>query len=148
MRPAGPDSGIPRRLDASALAGEIRKDELERIVLAGDSPGYFKPAFAPRDDPGWREPGRNQACPVSRTTGVQTGETTERNEAILACAVHGVPFPLVAEAEIRHRQSRHYDYRRRRRESKRRSRSPRNPELPSARMERFANSDPDLLPNL
>ena len=37
--------GFRPRLTPAALAEEIRERKLERVVIAGDSPGYFKPAF-------------------------------------------------------------------------------------------------------
>ena len=37
--------GLLPRLDPEALADEIAAAELDRIVIAGDSPGFFKPAF-------------------------------------------------------------------------------------------------------
>ena len=32
-------------LDPQALGEQIRKEKLDRIVVAADSPGYYKPAF-------------------------------------------------------------------------------------------------------
>ena len=37
--------GLLPRLDPEALADEIVASDLDRIVIAGDSPGFFKPAF-------------------------------------------------------------------------------------------------------
>ena len=37
--------GVRPRLDPKALTAEIKRIKLDRVVIAGDSPGYFKPAF-------------------------------------------------------------------------------------------------------
>ena len=37
--------GVLPPLDPRALSAEIQKEQLDRVVIAGDSPGYFKPAF-------------------------------------------------------------------------------------------------------
>ena len=37
--------GVMPKLDPEALADEIAAEGLERIVIGGDSPGFFKPAF-------------------------------------------------------------------------------------------------------
>lgn len=37
--------GLRPKVDVKTLAEEIRRERLDRIVLAGDSPGHFKPAF-------------------------------------------------------------------------------------------------------
>ncbi len=37
--------GVQPKLDPAALSEAIKKDRLERIVVAGDSPGFFKPVF-------------------------------------------------------------------------------------------------------
>jgi heterodisulfide reductase subunit A len=86
--------GVRPRLDPIALAEEIKADRLERIVIAGDSPGFFKPAFT-----------RAMALAGGDTDEVRlasfrehgaTGMGTPRAESIVACAVYGVPFPLAA----------------------------------------------------
>ena len=37
--------GQPAKLDPGELATRIKESQLDRLVIAGDSPGYFKPAF-------------------------------------------------------------------------------------------------------
>lgn len=86
--------GVRPRLDPLVLAEEIKADRLERIVIAGDSPGFFKPVFT-----------RAVALAGGDTDEVRlasfrehgaTGMGTPRAESIVACAVYGVPFPLAA----------------------------------------------------
>jgi heterodisulfide reductase subunit A len=87
--------GFPPRLNSKALAEEIRAEKLERIVLAGDSPGYFKPVFTRAMTMAGGNPEEVRLASF-REHGAASGAATERAKAIVACAVHGVPFPLVA----------------------------------------------------
>lgn len=87
--------GFRPRLDPAQLAEEIKTQQLGRIVIAGDSPGYFKPAFT--------RAAALAGCPTDevrlasfREHGAATTHDTERAKAIIACAVEGVPFSLVA----------------------------------------------------
>ncbi|HEY0591235.1 MAG TPA: CoB--CoM heterodisulfide reductase iron-sulfur subunit A family protein [Thermoanaerobaculia bacterium] len=83
-------------LDARALAGEIRRERLERVVVAGDSPGYFKPAFTRAVALAGGDPEEVQMASFSEHGGAAGSGALERAKAVVACAVHGVPFPLVA----------------------------------------------------
>jgi heterodisulfide reductase subunit A2 len=87
--------GFRPRLDPRALAEEIRRDHLDRVVLAGDSPGYFKPAFTRALQLAGGNPDEVLLASF-REHGAGLANATERAKAILACAVRGVPFPLVA----------------------------------------------------
>ena len=87
--------GFRPRLDPAQLAGEIRQEQVERIVIAGDSPGYFKPVFT--------RAAAMAGCPSDevrlasfREHGAAAANEVERAKAIIACAVRGVPFSLVA----------------------------------------------------
>ncbi len=83
------------RPDPLALADEICEDKLDRVVLAGDAPGYFKPVFTRAMAKAGGNPEEvHLAC--FREHGAASNEATERAKAIVACAVCGVPFPLVA----------------------------------------------------
>lgn len=90
--------GLRPRLDPHVLRDEIRGERLDRVVLAGDWPGHFKPAFtralaAAQGDP------EEVRLASFREHGATAKETTERAKAVVACAVRGVPFPLVAVPE-------------------------------------------------
>jgi heterodisulfide reductase subunit A2 len=88
--------GSKPKLDPVALTAEIRKERLERIVLAGDSPGRFKPAFARALALAGGNPEEVQLASF-REHGAGAGrEALERAKAVVACGVHGVPFTLVA----------------------------------------------------
>lgn len=87
--------GFRPRVDVKALAEEIRREQLDRIVLAGDSPGHFKPAFARAMQLAGGDPGEVRLASF-REHGAGSADATDRAKAVLACAVHGVPYPLVA----------------------------------------------------
>jgi heterodisulfide reductase subunit A len=87
--------GLRPRIDAHAIRNEIREARLERVVLAGDSPGYFKPAFTKALAAAHGDPEEVRLASF-REHGATARERTERAKSILACAVRGVPFPLVA----------------------------------------------------
>lgn len=84
--------GVQPRLDPKALAGELRKARIERVVLAADSPGYFKPAFTRALADAGGNPDEVRLASF-REHGAAGGE---RAKAVVACAVHGIPFTLVA----------------------------------------------------
>ena len=84
------------RLKSEKLAAEIRSESLQRIVLAGCSPGYFKPVFARAMAMAGGDPEEVRLASF-REHGAATVDATERAKAIVACAVCGVPFPLAAE---------------------------------------------------
>ncbi|MBN2575576.1 MAG: CoB--CoM heterodisulfide reductase iron-sulfur subunit A family protein [Deltaproteobacteria bacterium] len=88
--------GSRPKLDPKALVGEIRQERLDRIVLAGDSPGRFKPAFTRALALAGGNPDEVHLASF-REHGAGAGrEALERAKAVVACAVHAVPFTLVA----------------------------------------------------
>ncbi|HPW56761.1 MAG: CoB--CoM heterodisulfide reductase iron-sulfur subunit A family protein [Thermoanaerobaculaceae bacterium] len=87
--------GLRPKVDVKTLAEEIRRERLDRIVLAGDSPGHFKPAFTRAMQLAGGDPAEVRLASF-REHGASSSEATDRAKAILACAVHGVPYPLVA----------------------------------------------------
>ncbi|MBP7146789.1 MAG: CoB--CoM heterodisulfide reductase iron-sulfur subunit A family protein [Acidobacteria bacterium] len=91
--------GVRPRVDPRAITREIQRVGLDAVVIAGDTPGYFKPAFARAMGEAGREPGRVRLASF-REHGAAFARSTERAKAIVACAVHGVPFGLAAIPEI------------------------------------------------
>ncbi len=87
--------GVRPRLDPETLALEIKRKDIKTVVIAGDSPGYFKPAFARALALSGGDPARVRLASF-REHGSGLGDFTERAKAIVACAVHGVPFGLAA----------------------------------------------------
>jgi heterodisulfide reductase subunit A2 len=86
--------GFRPKLDPEQLADEIRREEIERIVLAGDSPGYFKPVFTRAAAMAGARPDEVRLASF-REHGAGAPNETDRAKAIIACAVEGVPFSLV-----------------------------------------------------
>ncbi len=82
------------RPEVNFICEQIRSNNLGRIVIAGDMPGYFKPVFT-----------KAMAMADGNTDEVRLASFQEhgakgenamnRAKAIVACASMGVPFPLV-----------------------------------------------------
>ncbi len=76
-------SGVLPPLDPKALSEEITRERLERIVLAGDSPGFFKPVFTRAmalagkdpDEVRWR---RSASTARRAGSGTPRAESTDR----------------------------------------------------------------------
>jgi heterodisulfide reductase subunit A len=94
------DLGTSPKLDPVDLAGEIRQQGLERIVIAGDSPGFFKPAFTRAMALAGGDP-TEVLLASFREHGGMSEMVTTRAKSILACAVFAVPFSLAAVPETR-----------------------------------------------
>ena len=90
--------GFRPKVDVKAMAEEIRREQLDRIVLAGDSPGHFKPAVTRAMQLAGGDPGEVRLASF-REHGADSTDATDRAKAVLACAVQGVPYPLVAVAK-------------------------------------------------
>lgn len=81
--------------EVSFLTGQIISNRLDRIVIAGDIPGYFKPVFTKA----MSEAGGNTdeiRLASFQEHGARGENSMDRAKAIVACATMGVPFPLVA----------------------------------------------------
>ncbi|MFH0916267.1 MAG: CoB--CoM heterodisulfide reductase iron-sulfur subunit A family protein [bacterium] len=87
--------GVLPAIDPQTLAAEFARDRLERVVIAGDSPGFFKPAFASAMRLAGGDPDEVRLASF-RQHGALSGMGAPRAKSILACAVLGVPFPLAA----------------------------------------------------
>jgi heterodisulfide reductase subunit A len=87
--------GIKPHLDAKVLSQQIKSGKLDRIVIAGDIPGYFKPVFTKAMS--MADGNTNEIRLASFQEHGAIGENAaDRAKAIVACAVLGVPFSLVA----------------------------------------------------
>ncbi len=88
----------PKKLNPLVLADEFKKAGLSRIVIAGESPGYFKPVFtrAMAESGGDADEVRIASF---REHGISLEGPTDRAKAVVACAVFGVPFGLAAVPE-------------------------------------------------
>lgn len=83
------------RIDPAAMSETIRRDRLERVVLAGDSPGHLKPVFTRAMALAEGNPDEIRLASFREHGGV-VDNPTERAKSIVACAAYGVPFPLAA----------------------------------------------------
>lgn len=87
--------GVRPRLDAQVLAEKLKRDRIERIVIAGDQPGYFKPIFARAMAVAGQDPA--EICLGSfRARAAASQYSLERAKAIVACATMAVPYALAA----------------------------------------------------
>jgi heterodisulfide reductase subunit A len=89
------DLGVMPKLSVAALADEIRAAQLDRIVIAGDSPGYFKPAFTSAAALAGGDTDEVRMASF-REHGAAAGAGTARAKSVVACAVYGVPYQLAA----------------------------------------------------
>lgn len=90
--------GLKPKLDAKTLCDLIKTNKLDRIVIAGDMPGYYKPVFTKA----MAMAGCN-SDEVKLASFQEHGASGEiamdRAKATVACANMGVPFSLVAVAK-------------------------------------------------
>jgi heterodisulfide reductase subunit A len=87
--------GIRPNLYIEDLIKLIKKNELERIVIAGDIPGYYKPVFTKA----MAQSGGNVdeiRLASFQEHGIHNGHSLDRAKALVACASMGVPFSLAA----------------------------------------------------
>ncbi len=87
---------VARRLDPEALAAEIRQAGLTAVVVAGESPGFYKPAFARAL---CEAGGDAEQVRLASFRENATGGSLDRAKAVIACAVYGVPFTVAAEPQ-------------------------------------------------
>ncbi len=87
--------GAQPKLDPEVLAATLRSASLETVIVAGDSPGYFKQAFVRALALNGGDPGKVRLASF-REHGALPGRLTERAKGIVACAVRDVPFGLAA----------------------------------------------------
>jgi heterodisulfide reductase subunit A len=87
--------GLRHPPDVKILCELIKSTRLERLVIAGDMPGYFKPVFTRAMS--MAGAGKNEVRLASfQEHGARGENAMDRAKAIVACATMGVPFPLAA----------------------------------------------------
>ncbi len=92
------DCGTLPRLSVEELASEFRQYDLQRVVIAGDSPGFFKPTFTRAIAEAGGDPAEVRLASF-REHGALHAVGTARAKSVVACAVYGVPFTLAAVPE-------------------------------------------------
>lgn len=83
------------RPDVKFIGEQIRSNNLERIVIAGDMPGYFKPVFTKAMAMTGGDTDEVRLASFQEH-GAKGENALDRARAIIACAVMGVPFSLAA----------------------------------------------------
>jgi heterodisulfide reductase subunit A len=87
LAPGPPDLGF--------ISDLIRTGNLQRVVVAGDMPGYYKPVFTRAMS--IAEGNTDEIWLASfQEHGARGENALDRAKAIVACATMGVPFPLAA----------------------------------------------------
>ncbi len=91
------DLGHRPSLDPHDLATRICRHELNQIVIAGDSPGHFKPVFTRAMALAEADPRSVRLASFGESVaGVDDPDAVAK--AVVVCAVHGVPLGLAAPA--------------------------------------------------
>ncbi len=87
--------GLKPHLKLEILCEQIKSNNLGRIVIAGDLPGYFKPVFTKAMA---MTGGNTDEIRLAsfQEHGARGENAMDRAKAIVACATMGVPFSLVA----------------------------------------------------
>ena len=85
-------------INVNALAKIIQNKKLERIVIAGNKPGMEKSFFSRAMVKAGKSPA-NVVLADFKEHGAITKSDTDLAKAILACAINGVPFEIVADAD-------------------------------------------------
>ena len=84
--------------DPSSIAQKIKEGDFQRIVIAGDTPGMKKSFFSRAMVAAGKNPTEVHLASFAEHDASSQGHI-ERAKAVVACAVHGVPFELAAQPE-------------------------------------------------
>ncbi len=87
--------GVKPRMEVKNLVETIRSNNLERVVIAGDIPGFFKPYFTKAMAIVGANP-KEVRLASFQEHGAKGENALDRAKAIVACATMGVPFSLAA----------------------------------------------------
>jgi heterodisulfide reductase subunit A2 len=83
------------RLNPDSLAEALMRSRIERIVIAGDQPGYHKPIFTRSMALAGQDPTEVRLASF-RAHHALSQDSLERAKAIVACATMAVPYALAA----------------------------------------------------
>lgn len=81
--------------DVDAIAGKIKEESIDRVILAGDQPGMYKSLFAKALVSAGKQV-KNVIQAGFREHGALYKSDTDRAKAIVACSVYNVPFESAA----------------------------------------------------
>ena len=87
--------GLKPHPEVKIVYEQIKSNKLERIVIAGDMPGYFKPVFTKAMA---MAGGNTDEIHLAsfQEHGTRGENAMDRAKAIVACATMGIPFSLLA----------------------------------------------------
>lgn len=83
-------------LAPGGLAAEIKQNNLDRVILAGDSPGAYKTLFSQAMNAVGKDPA-DVVIASFKEHGAVSPKEADRAKAILNCAVLDVPYELAAQ---------------------------------------------------
>jgi len=90
------DLGDQPNLAAQDLVSTIQRHALDRIVIGGGSPGYFKPVFTRAMAEAGGDPDEVRLASFGELFAAGVDDPMATARAITACAVNGIPFRLAA----------------------------------------------------
>jgi len=87
--------GVKPKLNPLELCRELKTNRIQRVIIAGDMPGYYKPVFTKAMAMAGYNPHEVRLASF-REHGAAGHDSNDRAKAIVACATRGVPFALAA----------------------------------------------------
>ncbi|MBU0763275.1 MAG: CoB--CoM heterodisulfide reductase iron-sulfur subunit A family protein, partial [Bacteroidetes bacterium] len=89
------DSADFSLIDPVSIGGKIKEKNINLMVLAGDMPGFAKSFFSSAMAAAGKDPANVKLASFNEN-GALTARDTEKAKAVVACAVHGIPFETAA----------------------------------------------------
>ena len=87
--------GVKPKISIKNLTENLKSNHLDRVVIAGDIPGYYKPVFTKAIALSGGDTSEVRLASFQEH-GIRNGHSLDRAKAIVACAAYGVPFSLAA----------------------------------------------------
>lgn len=87
--------GVKPKLIPLSLCRELKDNRIQRVIIAGDMPGYYKPVFTKAMAMAGYNPHEVKLASF-REHGATAQDFNDRAKAIVACATRGIPFALAA----------------------------------------------------
>jgi heterodisulfide reductase subunit A len=86
------------QIDFEKVSKDIRANDIQRVVIASDSPGAFKNGFSRALKLAGKNP-TSISLANFNDHGASISDSTERAKAILACAIYDVPFEVASNPD-------------------------------------------------
>jgi len=87
--------GVKPSLNPMAICRELKENHIQRVVIAGDMPGFYKPVFTKAMALAGYNPHEVRLASF-RAHGATDQDSNNRAKAIVACASRAVPYALAA----------------------------------------------------